>query len=113
MTRAYSETDVALIHKHTGETEDEIEAKLGQLHCGYLRNNTCSIHLFKPDVCRWWPGPGANCPGYQKLVEKYWSKEAMHRICNTPELTLLFIKCLMHNDREAALEILKRLEIEI
>ena len=113
ITRSYSDSDIEVIKKHTGEPDEAIRSKLDSQICGYLENDVCTIHLVKPDVCRWWPGPGArDCPGYKKLAIKYDVPGAMSKFCNIPELGALYIKCMMKNDREAALELLRRLEID-
>ena len=109
LDRCISQADIDKVEKNTGEPRRVIEEKLEIRPCGYLVNNICSIHFFKPEVCRWWPGPGANCPAYKKLVDKYCSEGMMHRICSEPELTELYTNCLLNNDLQAAQELLRRL----
>ena len=114
LSRETTEADIDLIQEHTHEPRDLIQAKLEQRTCGYSINNLCSIHLFKPSVCRWWPGPGAkSCPAYTALVNKYCKQGAMSKICNDPELTKLYTDCVLHNDIEAAKTILRKLDIEL
>ena len=113
MTRAINEVDIERVLAYTHEDEPTVRQKLDQVPCGYQVDNLCSIHLVKPDVCRWWPGPGVmSCPGYKKLVDKYCKPGTMSRICNEPELAELYTKCILSNSRDAALELLKRLDIE-
>jgi hypothetical protein len=110
--RAYSQSDVDRIEAYTHEPREHIESKLEEGTCGYLKNDICTVHFAKPSVCVWWPGPGAECPGYQELVEKYAQPGAMSAICNRPDLQELYIKVVTKNDIEAAKEILRRLNIE-
>ena len=113
LSREITEADIDIIQEHTREPRDLIQAKLEQRSCGYQINNLCSIHLFKPSVCRWWPGPGTmNCPGYKKLVDKYCKPGTMNKICTDPELADLYTKCVLNNDGVAAHELLRRLDIE-
>ncbi len=110
ITRAYSLADVDRIEEHTGEDRETIKSKLEEQTCGYLVNNICSIHLFKPTVCRWWPGPGVNgCPGYEHAMASFNMDGYMHRICSEPQLAELYTKCILNNDLLAAQELLKRL----
>jgi Fe-S-cluster containining protein len=113
ISRAYSQTDVDRIEAYTGEPRELIEQKLESFKCGYLVDNLCSIHFAKPSVCKWWPGPGTeSCPAYAKAWDKYCKPGSMSKICNTPELSELYIKCVLHNDVEAAKAILRKLDIE-
>lgn len=114
LSRSINESDIDRIQAYTKEPRDEIRSKLDQNLCGYSVDNLCSIHLVKPTVCSWWPGPGAkNCPAYAKLVDKYCKPGTMSKICNDPHLTELYTQCILRNDVEAAKTILRELDIEV
>jgi len=112
-TREHNAADVVKIQEYTKETREEIEAKLNKQQCGYLVDNLCSIHFAKPGVCKWWPGPiDQKCPAYKKLLDKYCQEGSIAKICNSPELSELYIKCILHSDVEAAKAVLRGLGIE-
>jgi Fe-S-cluster containining protein len=111
LSRSISEADIEEIMEHTHEQYEDVEAKLNSYPCGYYDGN-CQVHLFKPRVCAWYPGYDAECPGYQEIAQKINVPGAMTRVCNDPELSALMIKVMLTQDKDAAFEILKRLNIK-
>lgn len=113
LSKAITGIDIDRVMKYTHEDEATVRQKLEEIPCGYQVDNLCTIHFAKPGVCKWWPGPGAKCPAYQKLVTKYCKPGSLSRICREPEFAALYTRCILNNDVEAATELLQRLEIEV
>ena len=111
--RHVEDTEILAISALTNEKFEDAQEKLHAYPCGYLQNNQCTINEIKPIVCRWYPGPDAQCQAYQDLAEKIYQPGAMHRVCNEPELKELYTQLVITGKKEHALKLLEKLNISL
>jgi Fe-S-cluster containining protein len=105
--------DAETIAEHTGESFEEVVAKLRMYPCGYLKDNQCAVNEYKPNVCSWYPGPDSQCKSYQELADKCYVPGAMTRVCNEPELKDAYTQLILTGNKAYAVKILQLLGIEV